>query len=90
MKNVTRREFIKSIAVGGAALGLGNTIASVAFPRPLYALERPVVSVVAIKNDKVDYAVQKAIDLLGVLRHWPREKSGSCSSPTSLVSRLPM
>lgn len=68
MKNVTRREFIKSIAVGGAALGLGNTIASVAFPRPLYALERPVVSVVAIKNDKVDYAVQKAIDLLGGIK----------------------
>ncbi len=68
MKNVTRREFIKSVAAGGAAFGVGSTLASVAFPRLLYALERPVVSVVAIKNDKVDYAVQKAIDLLGGVR----------------------
>ncbi len=68
MKDVTRREFIKSVAAGGAAFGLGSTLASVAFPRLLYALERPVVSVVVIKNDKVDYAVQKAIDLLGGIR----------------------
>ena len=68
MKHVTRREFIRSVAAGGAAFGLGSTLASVAFPRLLYALERPVVSVVVIKNDKVDYAVQKAIDLLGGIR----------------------
>ena len=68
MKKVTRREFIKSVAAGGAVLGLGNTIVSVAFPRRLYALERPVVSVVAIKKDNIDYAVRKAIDLLGGMK----------------------
>jgi len=68
MKKISRRDFMKTMAVGGAALGMGNLVScnalkdSTGNSRPE---SKPVVSVVKIKNDNVDYAVRQAIDLLG-------------------------
>mgnify|MGYP000914758249 CR=1 FL=1 len=42
--------------------------ASLAFTAAAKAAPKPIVSVVQIKNDKVDYAVEKAIDLLGGMK----------------------
>jgi uncharacterized protein (DUF362 family) len=71
MKKLSRRDFMKTIAVGGAALGMGNIVScnapksSAGNSRPE---SKPVVSVVKIKNDNVDYAVRQAIDLLGGIK----------------------
>ena len=68
MKKLNRRDFIKTLAAGGAAVGLGNIASCSIFKRPqVTALPegKAVVSVVKIKNDNIDYAVRKAIDLLG-------------------------
>jgi len=54
----TRRDFIKTSAV--ATLG----IVSCSSKLP----GKPVVSIVKIKNEKIDYAVDKAIDLLGGIK----------------------
>ena len=71
MKKISRRDFIKTMAVGGAALGIGNVISCNAFNNSKSISEpeiRSVVSVVKIKNDNVDYAVRQAIDLLGGIK----------------------
>ena len=68
MKKITRRDFIKTAALGGAALGLGNIVPCHAIISDASSAEiesKAVVSVVKIKNDNVDYAVRHAIDLLG-------------------------
>jgi uncharacterized protein (DUF362 family) len=71
MKKINRRDFIKTLAAGGAALGLGN----IAFgcvpksPQDAWLPEsKAVVSVVRIKHDDIDYAVRNAIDLLGGIK----------------------
>jgi len=68
MKKLTRREFMQTVAAGGAALGLGNAATQLVLAGRAYALEKPVVSLAVIKNDNVDYAVRKAIDLLGGMK----------------------
>lgn len=71
MKKLSRRDFMKTIAAGGAALGIGNIVcfnalkSSAGISNPE---SKPVVSVVKIKNDNVDYAVRQAIDLLGGIK----------------------
>jgi uncharacterized protein (DUF362 family) len=59
----TRRDFVKRGA--GALLGTaaGSLIPVRASARP--PAERPIVSVVRIRHDRVDLAVEEAIDLLG-------------------------
>jgi uncharacterized protein (DUF362 family) len=64
-KHFTRREFIKTSSA--AALGI-------AF-RGSFLLNKPVVSIVKIKNDRIDYAVEKAIDLLGGINQITRGKN---------------
>ncbi len=61
---LTRKEFVRTGtgAVGLAALTLNAPAGAV--PEP-----RPVVSVVKIKDDKVGYAVEKAIDLIDGIAH---------------------
>ncbi|MEJ2637203.1 MAG: DUF362 domain-containing protein [Calditrichia bacterium] len=54
-RKFTRREFIKT---GTAA----TLYAAAGWP---FSTVNPVVSIVKIENDKIDYAVEKAIDLLG-------------------------
>jgi len=71
MKKISRRDFIKALAVGGAALKMG-------YPGSCGALQdaaghsgiesQPVVSVVKIINDNIDYAVRQAVDLLGGIK----------------------
>jgi uncharacterized protein (DUF362 family) len=71
MKKVSRRDFMKTIAVGGAALGMGNIVSCNALKNSAgnsRSESKPVVSVVKIKNDNVDYAVRQAIDLLGGIK----------------------
>jgi uncharacterized protein (DUF362 family) len=68
MKKINRRAFIKTLAVGGAAVGLGNIASCAIFKKPQvtgFPERKAIVSIVKIKNDNIDYAVRKAIDLLG-------------------------
>lgn len=77
-KQFTRREFIKTTSA--AAIGL-------AFGSP-FSINKPVVSIVKIKNDKVDYAVEKAIDLLGGIKHVTKGKNKIMLKP-NLVGESP-
>src|SRR5579859_2233051 len=52
-ESVSRRGFLLTTLGGAAALAVGATP------------EKPVVSVVRIKNDKIAAAVEEALDLLG-------------------------
>jgi uncharacterized protein (DUF362 family) len=57
-RQFTRREFIKTSSAAALSLAL----------RPSFLIDKPVVSIVKIKNDRIDYAVEKAIDLLGGMK----------------------
>jgi len=78
LKHFTRREFIKTSST--AALGL-------AF-RGSFPLDKPVVSIVKIKNDRIDYAVEKAIDLLGGINKITKGKNRIMLKP-NLVAESP-
>ncbi len=61
--DLTRRDFVKTstgLIIGAAAGGLGISGTRIGVQG-----EPPVVSVVKISNDRVGYAVEEAIDLLG-------------------------
>ena len=67
MKKITRRDFIKTAALGGAALGLGNIVPCHAIISDASSAEiesKAVVSVVKIKNDNVDRFHSPLIDKL--------------------------
>jgi len=71
MKKINRREFIKSLALGGVAVGLPNLTARAAHGNmfvPQQKGDKPAVSIVPIKNGNIDYAVRNAIDLLGGMK----------------------
>lgn len=82
---------MKTVAVGGTALGIGNFV-------PFNGLasaksksgpaNRPIVSVVKIKNDNIDYAVRQAIDLLGGIKTISQGKERIMLKP-NLVSPEP-
>jgi uncharacterized protein (DUF362 family) len=77
-KNISRREFIKISTAASLSLALGS-----------YAFgEKSVVSIVKIKNDKIDYAVEKAIDLLGGIETVARGKNRIMLKP-NLVAESP-
>ena len=68
MKEISRREFLKTIAAGGAYVGMANmapgaSLLGIAEADTLAV--RPVVSIVRIKKGNIDYAVRHAVDLLG-------------------------
>lgn len=90
MEKISRRDFMKTIAAGGAALGIGNVVSfnasksSAAISGP----QKPVVSVVKIKNGDVDYAVRQAIDLLGGIKEIAAGKERIMLKP-NLVSPEP-
>lgn len=74
----TRRDFLK--------LSVASAIYTAAgFPS---LTRKPVVSIVKIKNDKIDYAVEKAIDLLGGIKHVTRGKNSIMLKP-NLVAESP-
>jgi uncharacterized protein (DUF362 family) len=77
-KKLSRREFIKT----STAATLGMAIGSPASP------EKPVVSIVKIENDKIEYAVEKAIDLLGGIQSIAKGKDRIMLKP-NLVADSP-
>ena len=91
MKKINRRDFLKGLAAGGAALGMGNIASCSIFTRPQTAMvpeSKAVVSVVKIKKDNIDYAVRKAIDLLGGITSITTGKERIMLKP-NLVSPTP-
>ena len=77
-KNISRREFIKLSTAASLSL---------AFKYPALE-EKSVVSIVKIKNDKIDYAVERAIDLLGGIKTITRGKNRIMLKP-NLVAESP-
>ena len=77
-KNISRREFIKLSTAASLSL---------AFKYPALE-EKSVVSIVKIKNDKIDYAVERAIDLLGGIKTITRGKNQIMLKP-NLVAESP-
>ena len=75
----TRREFLAAVAAGAVARRLGAT--------PL-EIERPIVSVVRIRNGNTDAAVEQAIELLGGMRAVTRGKDRILLKP-NLVAPQP-
>ena len=68
-KGLSRRRFLQT--------GLGVTVGAMAGLnpiKPLFSAEKPVVSVVKIQNDKIGFAVEKSIDLLGGIESITRGK----------------
>lgn len=76
---LSRRDFIKSSAA--AAMFTAAGYPAVTSP--------PVVSIVKIENDKVDYAVEKAIDLLGGIQTVAKGKNSIMLKP-NLVGESPI
>jgi len=67
-RNLTRRQFLKTAGYAASSMALTGYGAPVLGGDDLQTstrAERPVVSVVRIKNDDIDYAVRESIDLLG-------------------------
>ncbi|MCG6536124.1 MAG: DUF362 domain-containing protein, partial [Syntrophales bacterium LBB04] len=88
MKNhkLSRREFLRH-SIGVA---VGVTVGTLT-AKPwdlLFAEEKPVVSIVKIKNDDIPYAVEKAIDLLGGIETVTKGKDRIMLKP-NLVSPDP-
>ena len=77
-KQFTRRDFIKTSL--GASLSIA---AACSMPS-----KNPVVSIVKIKNDDIDYAVEKAIDLLGGIQTVAKGKNRIMLKP-NLVAESP-
>jgi len=88
MKKLNRRDFIKTLAAGGAAVGLGNIASCSIFQRPQLQESKAVVSVVKIKKDNIDYAVRNAIDLLGGIETIAADKERIMLKP-NLVGPVP-
>jgi uncharacterized protein (DUF362 family) len=85
-RNFSRREFLRH----SMGLAAGMTVASLT-AKPwdlLFAMEKPVVSVVKIKNDDIPYAVEKAIDLIGGIETVTKGKDRIMLKP-NLVSPDP-
>ena len=75
---INRREFIKVSSVASLGLAVGCSARD----------EKFVVSVVRIKNDKIAYAVEKAIDLLGGIETVARGRDRIMLKP-NLVAESP-
>ncbi|HDQ44224.1 MAG TPA: DUF362 domain-containing protein [bacterium] len=74
----TRRDFLKA----STAITL-SAVSGCAIPS-----RKPIVSIVKIKNDKTDYAVEKAIDLLGGIQTVTKGKNSIMLKP-NLVAESP-
>ncbi|MDH3496834.1 MAG: DUF362 domain-containing protein [Gemmatimonadota bacterium] len=85
-RHLSRRDFVKTSAgvVLGTAAG-GLTPDRIGHPS---AAEKPVVSVVRIRNDRVDRAVEAAIDLLGGIETVAKDKDRIMLKP-NLVAEGP-
>jgi uncharacterized protein (DUF362 family) len=79
----SRREFLRTSF--GVTVGAMAGFSSL---KPLFCAEKPVVSVVKIENDKIGFAVEKSIDLLGGIESITRGKQRIILKP-NLVSPDP-
>jgi len=77
MRQLNRREFLLTSAALASAVNLGAKASS-----------KPVVSLVRIQNDQIAKAVEKAIDLLGGVKHVTRGVNTVMLKP-NLVSAQP-
>jgi uncharacterized protein (DUF362 family) len=69
--SLDRREFLKKSMVTAGAIAAAPVFGSCS---DLFSAPVPLVSIVKIKDDKVDNAVEKAIDLLGGIEQLTRRK----------------
>jgi uncharacterized protein (DUF362 family) len=86
-QQITRRDFIKTgigASLGAVAWCSGKTGTEV----PGASDAKPVVSIVRIKNDKIDVAVEQAIDLLGGIETVTKDKTCIMLKP-NLVAESP-
>jgi len=60
-RGLSRRDFVKT----GVGAALGATVVPLSLGTPWRSDPRAVVSIAKVRNGKVDYAVEEAIDLLG-------------------------
>ena len=91
MKKIDRRQFLKTVTVGGAAIGFGGMFSPLSVLKSTTALasvDKPVVSVVRIKKGNIDYAIRNAIDLLGGMKRITAGKERIMLKP-NLVSPSP-
>lgn len=88
---LTRREFLQVTGYAASSIALTgcgkHLLGDTALPSSVTA-EKPVVSVVRIKNDNIDYAVREAIDLLGGINTVTANKESIMLKP-NLVSPDP-
>lgn len=64
-RKFTRRDFLKASTAATLSALSGCSLPS----------SKPIVSIVKIEDDKIDYAVEKAIDLLGGIKHVSKGKN---------------
>jgi hypothetical protein len=69
--SIGRREFLKKSMASMGALAVTPMLDPY---HQLFTAPNPVVCIVKIQNDQVDYAVEKAIDLLGGINEVARHK----------------
>jgi uncharacterized protein (DUF362 family) len=69
--SIDRREFLKKGMISVGALAVVPMLDPY---NHLFTADNPVVSIVKINNDNVGYAVEKAIDLLGGIKHVTQRK----------------
>ena len=90
-RKFTRREFLKATGYAASSIALTGCgrqmLGDTALPSSAKA-EMPVVSVVRIKNDNIDYAVRESIDLLGGINNITANKERIMLKP-NLVSPDP-
>jgi len=77
-KQFTRREFIKISSAASISLTFS----------PSFFIDKPIVSIVKIKNDRIDYAVEMAIDLLGGIDQIAKDRNRIMLKP-NLVAESP-
>ena len=86
-KQVSRRDFIKTgigASLSAAVWCSSKTSDEVTQPSD----QKPVVSIVKIKNDKIDFAVEQAIDLLGGIQTVAKGKNSIMLKPNLTVDDL--
>jgi uncharacterized protein (DUF362 family) len=87
----TRREFLKAMGYTASSIALTGCKRQILGDTAMYSsvkVEKPVVSVVRIKNDNIDYAVRESIDLLGGINTITANKERIMLKP-NLVSPNP-
>jgi len=85
-RHLSRRDFVKTSAGAVLATAAGRLVPAGAGDR--FPAAKPVVSVVRIRNDRLDLAVEEAIDLLGGIETVARGKERIMLKP-NLVAEGP-